>query len=168
MTFDLADTTRQIIDSRPAWTLDDLAEAVDKATPAVTRRVAYRDALREYVRTAMTGHARRPPDTAPTGQSKPDTQVEGVGEGGPNLAASRVALFRAGYRAKVHAGPGTWKDLTDCTADELDFAAAENERMAEANAAAAQRYRQLAKAMRAANAATVADLDPALLEGLAA
>jgi hypothetical protein len=168
MDFDLKAVTRQVIASTDdPWTLDDLIDAVDAQTPARVRREAYRQALREFVRVVMGQHERV---VAEVDEPDDETELESdVRRPVPdNVATSRVALLRAGYRARIHAAPGIWKRLGDCTPDEVEFAAQENRRMAAANTAMADRYERLAKLMRDVGAATVADLDPADVGDLAA
>ena len=93
-----------------------------------------------------------------------DTQMSAVGGAGQNLARSRVALARAGLRARINVAKGIWRPLIDCSVDDLRYAAAINDRMAHANAAAAERYRRLAKLLEEYKVAKVRDLPPEVLE----
>ncbi len=85
-----------------------------------------------------------------------------------NGSASRVGVSRWQRYQRVTVD-GEWKLLADCTADDLDVIATDRESGAERLLAVAERFRTLAARMRAAGAATVADLDGAdVLEAAAA
>lgn len=180
--FDLQTVTRDTIATREEWTLDSLVTAVFAATPRSAVRDAYWTALRDYVRREL-GNAvtdsrpGQPPHDVQTtlagagttpgtpSQRPTDTQATLVGGAGPSPTRSRVGLFRAaGFRGLIHAAPGVWKSLLDCTVDDLLFAAAENDRNAERNARVAGRYRHLAKLMQERDATTPADLPADLIE----
>jgi hypothetical protein len=179
--FDLLALTYQVIATRDEWSATDLADAVLEATPQDAMRAAYRTALGGYVRQALgnaplsdprPGHtpsdahrtlagAGATPDAAD--HMRPDAQSRSVG--GVGVPSRRLALFRAnGFRMRIHAAPGVYKPLIDCSADELLYAAAESDRHARTNAAAAGRYRRLVKLMREHNAKTPADLPAEVLE----
>lgn len=169
--FDLQDVTRATIGDRK-WTLDELVEAVYKATPAASLHVAYKTALRDYVRHqlgARTGQmsvddqvglagSGADPDSGPD-QRSGDSHSGSVGAG-QNVARSRASrfreLYRAGFRRQVHVGAGVWQPLLDCTRADLLFAAAECRVMAAGNVAAAERYELLAA--QVSDTGKVADL----------
>jgi hypothetical protein len=58
----------------------------------------------------------------------------------------------------VWIGDKTYRNILDCTRADLEFAAEESHRQAEANAATERRYRRLAKLMADRGVDTVAEL----------
>ncbi len=177
--YDLQALTRRLIRTRKQWSAGDLADAVLAATPRRALRAAYRTALGAYVRQALGSATTTPPTEDPRpGHISDDTQGSTAGAGtnpgvddhrspethtAPVVSAgaprSRASLFRAsGFREIIHTGPGVYKSLAESSAEELLFAAAESDRHAESNAAAAERYRKLVKLMQEYDAQTPADL----------
>lgn len=163
MTFNLRDHIREVLAGTAEENLDALTALVFDRTPRNAIRQAYRQALTEAVRAELP-RATRP------GQSQFDAQRGGAGAGqdsstgggqggfetqpshtlpgGGNVRNSRAAMFRrARFRMNVHVGSRTFRNILDCTADDLLFAATECDQMAEANAQAAERYRRLVKVM---------------------
>lgn len=175
MTFDLRRHIRDILAETTEENLDILTAMVFDRTPHNAIREAYRQALTEAVRAELP-RAIRPDqtgaDTQPViigagsdsttgegGQSAPDTQNACTLPGGGNVRNSRAArLRRARFRLNVHVGQRTFRNILDCTAEDLLFAASECDRMAEANAQAAERYRRLVKVMLQRQVEKVADL----------
>lgn len=174
MTFDLRQHIRDVLAETTEENLDTLTAMVFDRTPRNAIREAYRQALTEAVRAELP-RAIRPDqmtlDThsatigagsdSTTGGSHqlPDTQGDPAPSGGGNVRNSRAArLRRARFRLNVHVGQRTFRNILDCTAEDLLFAAAECDQMAEANAQAAERYRRLAKVMNQRQVGKVADL----------
>jgi|ADGO01.1.fsa_nt_gi hypothetical protein len=174
MTFDLRQHIRDVLAETAEENLDILTAMVFDRTPHNAIREAYRQALTEAVRAELPRAIRpdqRVADThsssigagsdSTTGgsQSLPDTHRSHAPSGGGNVRNSRAArLRRARFRLNVHVGQRTFRNILDCTAEDLLFAAAECDRMAEANAQAAERYRRLVKVMLQRQVEKVADL----------
>lgn len=174
MTFDLRQHIRDILAETTEENLDILTAMVFDRTPHNAIREAYRQALTEAVRAELPRATRpdqRSCDTqrpaigagsdsiAGEGHPYPDTQKARTLSGGGNVRNSRAArLRRARFRLNVHVGQRTFRNILDCTAEDLLFAAAECDRMAEANAQAAERYRRLVKVMNQRQVEKVADL----------
>lgn len=173
-TFDLRQHIRDVLAETTEENLDILTAMVFDRTPHNAIREAYRQALTEAVRAELP-RAIRPdhgtPDThtpvigagsdSTTGgsQSLSDTHRSHAPSGGGNVRNSRAArLRRARFRLNVHVGQRTFRNILDCTAEDLLFAASECDRMAEANAQAAERYRRLVKVMLQRQVEKVADL----------
>lgn len=175
--FDLTHLVSRTIAERTEWDLDELVAAVNARTRQRELKAAYRQALPAFVRVQL-GHTPRPDYTAHDGQippvgfgevptsssqNTPDAHRRVAGAGG-NLANSRAALLRrAGLRTRIHVADGLWRHIDQCTAADLLYAAAECDRMSELNAAAADRYRRLAKALTERDAERVVDLPAAVL-----
>lgn len=174
MTFDLRQHIRDVLAETTEENLDTLTAMVFDRTPRNAIREAYRQALTEAVRAELP-RAIRPDHTAAdtqpviigagsdstTGGSQDiaDTHDDCAPSGGGNVRNSRAArLRRARFRLNVHVGQRTFRNILDCTAEDLLFAAAECDRMAEANAQAAERYRRLVKVMNQRQVEKVADL----------
>ena len=174
MTFDLRQHIRDVLAETTEENLDILTAMVFDRTPHNAIREAYRQALTEAVRAELP-RAIRPdhgtPDThtpvigagsdSTTGgsQVQNDTHRNITFPGGGNIRNSRAArLRRARFRLNVHVGRRTFRNILDCTVEDLLFAAAECDRMAEANAQAAERYRRLVKVMNQRQVEKVADL----------
>lgn len=157
--FDLRETMRTITFEQDEWDLDSLVEQVYDATPSRHLRDAYRMTLREFVRQELT----RLKQNSRPDQNNFDTQESHVGPG-TNHSRSRSALARAGFRMQVHVGDNSWKSIEQCTAADLMYAAAVCDRMAEFNAARAEQYRVLVKAMEERGAEHVGDLPAEIVE----
>lgn len=174
MTFDLRRHIRDVLAETTEENLDILTAMVFDRTPHNAIREAYRQALTEAVRAELPRAIRpdqRSCDTqrpaigagsdSTTGgsHSRPDTQLASTLPGGGNIRNSRAArLRRARFRLNVHVGQRTFRNILDCTVEDLLFAASECDRMAEANAQAAERYRRLVKVMNQRQVEKVADL----------
>lgn len=173
-TFDLRQHIRDVLAETTEENLDILTAMVFDRTPHNAIREAYRQALTEAVRAelpratrpdqreldAQVGRIGAGSDSTTGGsQVRPDTQILRAPSGGGNVRNSRAArLRRARFRLNVHVGQRTFRNILDCTAEDLLFAAAECDRMAEANAQAAERYRRLVKVMLQRQVEKVADL----------
>lgn len=158
--FDLRQSIRVIASERDEWDLDTLTDLVIKATPRNQVAAAYRLALREFVRIELGNQ----PQNSRPGQGNDDGHNRFAGAGTSNHTRSRAALARAGFRLRIHAGPGSWKAIEVCTAAELMYAATECDRMAEFNARRADQYRSLVKLLEEHGAATVGDLATDIVE----
>lgn len=174
MTFDLRQHIRDILAETAEENLDTLTTLVFDRTPRNATREAYRQALTEAVRAELPGATR--PDhrsddahaipigagsdsTTGEGHTRLDTHGTDTLPGGGNVRNSRAArLRRARFRLNVHVGQRTFRNILDCTAEDLLFAASECDQMAEANAQAAERYRRLVKVMNQRQVEKVAEL----------
>jgi len=181
MTFDLRQHIRTILAETSEENLDTLTSLIFDRTPKSATREAYRQALTEVVRKELATAPRAPKhdsdsrldqrtsDTQGTiiepgsksageGHRSLDTQVARTLPGG-NLRNSRTALFRRNrWRISVWIGDKTYRNILDCTRADLEFAAEESHRQAEANAARERQYRRLAKLMADRGVDTVAEL----------
>lgn len=180
--FHLREHVRHVLATTPGENVDDLVAAVFEATPANAYAEAYRQALAPMIRVALA-HAERPdPQAVQPDQSVLDTQGSPIGLGastdgeeaigrsipspdaplpvGPNLRNSRAArlLRRNRYRQAISIGDGVYRDILECTVADLEYAAAESEKLAAENEAAAWRYRKLVKLMAEHHVETVGDL----------
>lgn len=174
MTFDLRQHIRDVLAETTEENLDVLTAMVFDRTPHNAIREAYRQALTEAVRVELPRAIRPDQGTIDThiriigadqdsttggSQAIADTHGATAPSGGGNVRNSRAArLRRARFRLNVHVGQRTFRNILDCTAEDLLFAAAECDRMAEANAQAAERYRRLVKVMNQRQVEKVADL----------
>jgi hypothetical protein len=181
MTFDLRQHIRTILAETSEENLDTLTSLIFDRTPKSATREAYRQALTEVVRKELAtaprasresqdprldqtrtdthGRSIDPGSTsAGEGQRTPDIQSPDTLPGG-NLRNSRTALFRRNrWRISVWIGDKTYRNILDCTRADLEFAAEESHRQAQANAATERRYRRLAKLMADRGVDTVAEL----------
>ena len=174
MTFDLRQHIRDILAETTEENLDVLTTIVFERTPHDAIREAYRQALTEAVRAELP-RAIRPDQGAiathtatigagsdsTTEERHPilDTQSAAAPSGGGNVRNSRAArLRRARFRLNVHVGRRIFRNILDCTVEDLLFAAAECDQMADANAQAAERYRRLVKVMNQRQVEKVGDL----------
>jgi hypothetical protein len=181
MTFDLRQHIRTILAETTEENLDTLTSLIFDRTPKSATREAYRQALTEVVRKELATAPRAPKESSDSrlDQSRADAheiRIEpgstSAGEGhrsldlhrtptlsGGNLRNSRTALFRRNrWRISVWIGDKTYRNILDCTRADLEFAAEESHRQAEANAATERRYRRLAKLMADRGVDTVAEL----------
>lgn len=80
----------------------------------------------------------------------------------PIHRSAKVSAIRDGWqrrlRDRVHVGGSTWKQLGDCTYDDLTAAAMERQEHADRNAAWAREYRAMASAVLDAGVDRFADL----------
>jgi hypothetical protein len=182
--FHLREHVRHVLATTPGENIDELAAAVFAATDPADYAEAYRQALAPIIRVALAS-AERPDTTDPRlDQEVGDTHGKSIepgtnsGDGeetsvaatsipdsslpvaGPNLRNSRAArlLRRNRFRQSVWIGEGVYRDIMECTVADLEHAAAESEKLAAENQAAADRYRKLVKVMAEHGAETVNDL----------
>lgn len=180
--FHLREHVRHVLATTPGENVDELVAAVFEATPADAYAEAYRQALAPMIRVALA-HAERPDSTtARLSQMSNDTHYSAAEPGassdgeeasleskpngdtplpvGPNLRNSRAArlLRRNRYRQAISIGDGVYRDILECTVADLEYAAAESEKLAAENEAAAWRYRKLVKLMAEHHVETVGDL----------
>jgi hypothetical protein len=181
MTFDLRQHIRTILAETTEENLDTLTSLIFDRTPKSATREAYRQALTEVVRKELATAPRAPKESSDSRPDHVDHDAQGghigpgstsAGEGqrsfdaqgnptlpGGNLRNSRTALFRRNrWRISVWIGDKTYRNILDCTRADLEFAAEESHRQAEANAATERRYRRLAKLMADRGVDTVAEL----------
>lgn len=78
--------------------------------------------------------------------------------------AKRRSEWASWMRDQVHVGHGKWRQLGQCTRDDLLFAANERDTMAASNAAKADTFRDLAAKLEAHKVTTVAALPPTVLD----
>ena len=97
-----------------------------------------------------------------TDQRSADTHISGVG-GGDRVGRSKWSRLAPALKQRYSVG-GEWKMLADCTAEDCELIAEEYARRAAEQAAVEARFRELAKRLRAAGVATVADLGATDLE----
>lgn len=181
--FNLTQHIRGILAGSSEENLDELTDLVFRATWKRDHAEAYRQALPDAIRHQLASHPRADTNTGGKGQMETDAQdcytlpagndpQDTVGPEAlirPNLRNSRAALLRRNrFRLSVWLGNKTYRNILECTAADLEFAAGESDRQATANAQQAERYRRLVKAMREANAETVNALtDEQITEALA-
>lgn len=172
MSFDLRQHIRTILAETSEENLDTLTSLVFEATPKATSREAYRQALPEVIRKELAKAPRldHPTPDTQNGCIEPGQDIAGEGQDGTdtqdvatlpsgNVRNSRAALFRrTRFRISVWIGDKTYRNILECTAENLAFAAAESDRQAEANAATARKYRRLVKVMEQRQVSTVAEL----------
>jgi RES domain-containing protein len=153
----------------------DLAEAYRQALPNAVRNalvasprnvgINLADLTEQDAKDLYAAATREAPSIDPFTAAQPPN---GNQRPANNLRNSRVALLRRNrFRISVWVGGGVYREILDCTIDDLLFATDESDRKAAANAAAAERYRRLVKAMQQHGAEKVADLtDEQITEAL--
>lgn len=182
--FDLRQHIRTILAETTEENLEILADLIFDRTPHKNTRDAYRQALSDAVRREIGSVPRarmirddlnieQDTDTTGEGQTRIATQSTLGLPGGQNLKTSRATMFRlamalrrAGFRESIWIGDGVYRPLMECTTDQLEFAAAESDSQANANFAAARRYRLLKKLLEQHGVEKVADLPIEAVEEL--
>lgn len=173
-TFELNDHIREILADTAEEDLDLLTRKVFESIPRNQTREALRQALYDAVRHVLTyaprpgqsqfatqgGYAEAGSDSTTGEDQRPSgTHAIPVLPGGGNVRNSRAALLRRNrFRMSVWIGNRQFRHILECTRENLEFAAAESDRQAEANANTAQRYRRLVKKMAERHVATVGEL----------
>lgn len=167
--FNLQAHIRGILAETDETQIGDLVDIVFRRTARRDLAEAYRQALPNVVRNALIASPRaiETPIEREGSIAAPGTTAE-VRRPANNLRNSRVALLRRNrFRISVWVGGGVYREILDCTIEDLLFATDESDRKAAANAAAAERYRRLVKAMEQHGASKVADLtDEQITEAL--
>lgn len=155
MDFNLHQHIRRILADTTDENLNSLTDIVFASIPNAALRDALHQALPEVVRRELATSPR-------LGQKEPETHALNTEAGTNsvgNLRNSRTAIFRRNrFRVSVWIGGGNYRQLLDCTREDLEFAAAESDRQAKANEATAERYRRLTKKLIECGADKVADL----------
>lgn len=184
MTFDLRQHIREILASTTEENLDSLTEMIFNRTPRKDTRNAYRQALTEIVRKEIasaprpftdsrldqmrddnqTAYIEPGTDSAGEGQFAADTQTGDTLPSG-NVRNSRAARLRLNrFRVTVWIGDKMYRNLLDCTVENLLHAAEESHRQSEANAAAERKYRRLLKVMAERGVQIVGELSDSEIE----
>lgn len=118
--------------------------------------------VREVLHTMRNGVIQ--PTDSPAGLSTPDAPQVGAGRAPSPTRHGRTAMMRSWaaerLRSRIHVG-GEWKMLRDCTLADLAYAAHERRENAARNAAEAERYDRLGKAVAEQGVDTAGDLDEA-------
>lgn len=149
------------------------AEALAQALPEVVRkelatapRAATEDSRFGHLEAGThTRNAEPGNNSASEGQATSEPHRPSTPTGGQNTRNSRASIFRRNrFRISVWIGQGNYRPILDCTVAELEFAAEESHRQAEANAATERKYRRLVKKMIQRQAEKVADLTDAEIE----
>jgi hypothetical protein len=155
--FDLRALVREVCDHSTVADPLMLAKEVNRRIKQADRDAALESALplvvqNELGRLRMRHHAPIP------GTPQPSRKVAGIRE-----------MWRRTLRDRINVGPDVsdWKFLADCTAEDLDYAAALREEHARRNAARAAQYRRLAELLNGHGVSTVGELpESALKDGL--
>ena len=137
--------TRDVLRTSTLADPSDIADEVYRRIGEDQLRAALRDALRVFVRQVISeerSHTTIRPESA-----SPSAKVAAIRD-----------YWQRSLRDRVHASASEWKLLGDCSAADLDFAAAERQEQAERNAAKARQYRMLARLVEEHGAARVRDL----------
>jgi hypothetical protein len=153
--FSLSALIRNVVDSTAFVGPDEVAAEVARLIPNDYKDAVLTTCLRSHVHTALTqirsGNGRLAP--LPTRSAKGDAiRVWGIEQRDRRLTE------------QLHVGPGEWKLLVDCTAENLRFVAAERMDMARRCESAASTYTALADALDELDVKTVRDLPDATIE----
>lgn len=169
----LTELVRRVVRRSQAPDPTDVAAEVSKEIPDEGLREALDEALVIVVRTVvsrMRGHVEDPESTDPGGDLVvPDAHLLGVA---PGVGPSKATAIRHAWRARLHeriavgADRGGWRFLADCSAEDLDYAAALRFEHSARTRATGEKLAELANAVRAAGVERVADL-PDLAQRLA-
>lgn len=147
---------RRLVEDTLATSTDANPHIVAKEILDAIPRGCYRDALAETL-PDFVRHAARSVRPAPPEHSSGDRYDSAA----PLAAAPEVspkARAFANRRIALSMDGNEWKFLTECTADDLDAAAAMRRTMATANLAVAQKFETLAETLRSQGCETVGDL----------
>lgn len=124
-----------------------LARRIAPRIPAGDRDRVFGDLLAQYVRIEFGRMRMRTP---------PPSSEPGAASSGAAGSVGRSRWSR--WLQQPEFVDGAWKHIGECTADDLDWLAADHERKAAQLSASADRFRGLAERVRAAGVATLADL----------
>lgn len=147
--FSLREAVNAVLDSSALASPQEVAAQVASELTARQVRAALSQALPGYVAQLM--QQRRTTNPLLTNRVPAATPVRSA-----KVTGIRDA-WSAALRDRVHVDGG-WKLLGECGTDDLLFAAAERREHAAKNVAKAEAFEALAERLRAAGAATVADL----------
>lgn len=149
--YDIRAAIREVVETSDLTDPGEIAMKVAGDVPQKALRSALAVALRAMVRIELHSYTswRRPePEPSRTGQP---TQTR----------SAKVAAVRAWARVlrkPVAVSENVWKAFGECTAEDLDFLAADRRENAAQSIAAAERFEKYAAALDEHGAATVADL----------
>jgi hypothetical protein len=158
--FNLRHLIREVLTSSLMADPRALATEVLGRIPADQVEAALSECLPDVVREEIRCSRNRATNAAPMGE-RPGSA--------PSGRSAKVAgireMWQAKLRERLHVGPSPsdWRLLGDCTAEHLDFAAAERREQAARCEARAEEYGALAGALRAAGVKRVRDLPAATL-----
>lgn len=154
MSLNLHALIREIADGSSLRGPREIAAKVAENIPTKHVRAALAEALVAYVREELTRARAIHPVTPAAGN---------VNSG----RSSKVAAIRDAWRrtlaGQFHVGAGQWERLADCSYEQVAFLATERRDQAERNAAAADMFERLGKAMRKHAATVVADVPESTL-----
>jgi hypothetical protein len=161
--FSLSRLVREVCRDSDIIAPDLLAKEVNRRIRKADRDAALQEALESYVGQYVARH-RSGFSVSPGGQPCADAH-SGSAAGGHShkVAAIRDIARSLRDRVSVGAGPGEWKFLADCTAENLAYAAAMREEHARRTYARAQQYRRLAELLDEHGVSTVGELPRSVL-----
>jgi hypothetical protein len=153
--FSLSALIRDVVDTTAFVGPDEVAAEVARRIPKSHKDAVLATCLRSHVHTAITQirstNGRLAP--LPTRSAKGDA-----------IRAWATEQRTRRLSEQLHVGPGEWKLLADCTAENLRFVAAERMDMARRCEASASTYNALADALDELDIKTVRDLPDATIE----
>lgn len=148
--FDPHSTARQVLTTTNLTDPADIADAVFDRTPEAAIRDAYRHLLRRVALDAIRM------DRMTANEADPVVEPRRAPNRSPKVAAIRARHSQ--YLAQRVFALGVWKQLGDCTLEDVLDLAAQRREVAAQNAAQAERFEALAARMRTSGAGTVAAL----------
>lgn len=131
---------------------EDIAAAVVDKTPHDLIYAFYEEALRPFVADVMRLDRNAAIDTIRNRSRRTDRPLS------PNIEAIRAIDWERVFCSRVATATG-WRELGNCTADELEYCAAQRRRDAELTFAQADFYEDLARRLRKHHVATPRDLN---------
>jgi hypothetical protein len=140
---------------------DLLAKEVNRRIRKADREAALQEALEAYVGQYVARH-RSSFSIPPGGQTGLDTHRT-CAAGGHSHKVAAIRDIARSLRDRVSVGPGEWKFLADCTAENLAYAAAMREEHARRTYARAQQYRRLGELLDEHGVSTVGELPRSVL-----
>lgn len=147
--FSLRETIRAALNATDEADPGVIADSVLQSIPVEAYRDALSQSLRLFVRQVIS-------ETRTSNHPSNVTPIRTFGR------SSKVAAIREGWqrrlRDRVHVGNSEWKQLADCTYDDLLAVAGERQQLADRNSAWAREYRAMASAVLDANVETFGDL----------
>lgn len=148
-TFNLRAAVREVLDQTNEADPGVIAGMVVAQVAKKDRDAALSQAMRLFVRQVISetrvGH--RPANVTPLRKGTHSRKVAAIREG-----------WARRLRDRVHVGGSEWKQLGDCTYDDLMAAASERQDLADRNATWAQEYRVMASAVLDADVERFRDL----------
>jgi hypothetical protein len=159
--FSLSHLVREVCRDSDILAPDLLAKEVNRRIRKTDRDAALQDALESYVGQYVARH-RSGFTVSPGGQTVRDAHNPAAAGGHSHKVAAIRDIARS-LRDRVSVGPDEWKFLSDCTADNLAYAAAMREEHARQTFARAQQYRRLAELLDEHAVSTVGELPRSVL-----